>query len=111
MGSCVRAAGLRFVEAGIVHPADQPAFLAAALRARQRRDAAWPEVLFIIVGLFGAWFLTVEQLGGLSSATWHAIWTLFLRDVSRLRLNLLATNADTVAGMGFLGVAHVWPRC
>ena len=36
-----------------------------------------------------------------------AIWTLFLWDVSRLRLNLLATHTDMAAGLGFLGVAHV----
>jgi hypothetical protein len=35
------------------------------------------------------------------------IWTLFLWDVSRLRLNLMATHADKAAGLGFLGVAHV----
>ena len=36
-----------------------------------------------------------------------AIWTLFLWDVSRLRLNLIATHTDMAAGLGFLGVAHV----
>ncbi|WP_448188956.1 hypothetical protein [Azospirillum sp. sgz301742] len=35
------------------------------------------------------------------------IWTLFLREVSQLRLNLLATHTDMAAGLGFLGVAHV----
>lgn len=35
------------------------------------------------------------------------IWTLFLWDVSRLRLNLLATHTDMAAGLGFLGIAHV----
>ncbi len=35
------------------------------------------------------------------------IWTLFLWEVSRLRLNLLATHTDLSAGLGFLGVAHV----
>jgi hypothetical protein len=35
------------------------------------------------------------------------IWTLFLRDVARLRLNLVATHSDRAAGLGFLGVAHV----
>jgi hypothetical protein len=143
VGSRIRAAGLRFVEAGMVYQADYPAFLAATANARRRRDAALPEVLFIVAALVGAWFLTIEQLGGLSTVTWHtvwthaglrptpagiwyifvaiplvqffllrwlwrlAIWTLFLRDMSRLRLNLLATDSDTAAGLGFLGVAHV----
>jgi hypothetical protein len=35
------------------------------------------------------------------------IWTLFLWEVSRLRLNLLATHTDLAAGLGFLGIAHV----
>ena len=35
------------------------------------------------------------------------IWTLFLRDVSRLRLNLFGTHSDLAAGLGFLGAAHV----
>lgn len=143
VGPRVLAAGLRFVQGGIVQPEDHPAFLAAAARARQRRDAVLPEVLFLLVALVGAWFLTIEELGGLGTTTWHAvitpvghrvspagswyqfvaiplvqfflfrwlwrlaIWTLFLWDVSRLRLNLLATHTDMAAGLGFLGVAHV----
>ena len=35
------------------------------------------------------------------------IWTLFLWDVSRLRLDLFATHSDRAAGLGFLGTAHV----
>jgi hypothetical protein len=35
------------------------------------------------------------------------IWTLFLWEVSRLHLNLLATHTDMAAGLGFLGIAHV----
>jgi hypothetical protein len=35
------------------------------------------------------------------------IWTLFLWDVSRMRLNLVATHTDMAGGLGFLGVAHV----
>ncbi|MGH7153842.1 MAG: hypothetical protein ACREF3_07915, partial [Acetobacteraceae bacterium] len=143
VGPRMLAAGLRFVQGGIVQSEDRPAFLAAAARARQRRDAVLPEVLFLLVALLGAWFLTVEELGGLRTTTWHAvitpvrlrispagawyqfvaiplvqfflfrwlwrlaIWTLFLWDVSRLRLNLLATHTDMAAGLGFLGVAHV----
>jgi hypothetical protein len=39
---------------------------------------------------------------------WHwLIWGLFLREVSRLRLNLLPTHTDLSAGLGFLGTAHV----
>lgn len=143
VGPRLRAAGLRFVEAGIVSADDHESFIAAAARARHRRDAILPEILFLILAGFGAWFLTIEQLGGVSVPTWHmlstdtgphlmpaglwynfvaiplvqffllrwiwrlVIWTLFLRDVSQLRLNLLPTHADTAGGLGFLGIAHL----
>ena len=35
------------------------------------------------------------------------IWTLFLRDLSRLPLNLVATHPDRAGGLGFLGGAHI----
>lgn len=35
------------------------------------------------------------------------IWTLFLRAMSRLNLNLVATHPDRAAGLGFLGNAHL----
>jgi hypothetical protein len=35
------------------------------------------------------------------------IWTLFLRDLSRLPLRLVATHPDRAGGLGFLGGAHV----
>ena len=35
------------------------------------------------------------------------IWALFLRDMSRLNLNLVATHPDRAAGLGFLGNAHI----
>ena len=141
-GPRILGAGLRFVQSGIVRAEDHPAFLAAAVRARRRRDAALPELIFLGFALFGAWFFTVEQLGGLGTMAWHTIWTehglrlslagfwyhavaiplvqffllrwlwrliiwsLFLWDMSRLRLNLIATHADMAGGLGFLGVAH-----
>lgn len=33
-------------------------------------------------------------------------WTLFLRDVSRMNLELVPTHADEAGGLGFLGTAH-----
>lgn len=143
VGSRVRSAELRFIEGGIVGPNDHPALLTAISRARRRRDAALPEVLFLVIALFGAWFGTVEQLGGMGAASWHSIttddgthllpagiwyyfiaiplvqffllrwlwrliiWTLFLRDMSKLQLRLLPTHADRSGGLGFLGTAHV----
>jgi hypothetical protein len=58
VGPRILAAGLRFIQSDIVQPADHPAFHAAALHARSRRDAALPEILFLVAALLGAWFLT-----------------------------------------------------
>jgi hypothetical protein len=143
VGPRILGAARRFVQGGLVPESDHAAFMEAANRARRRRDAAVPEIVFIVAALFGAWFLTVEQLGGLSTSTWHSvltpdgsrliaagvwynfvaiplvqfflfrwlwrlvIWTLFLRDVAHLRLDLVATHSDASAGLGFLGFAHV----
>ena len=48
VGPRIRAAGLRFIQSEMVPAEDYPAFHAAALRARSRRDAALPEMLFLI---------------------------------------------------------------
>jgi hypothetical protein len=74
VGPRILAAGLRFVLSDIVRAADYEAFEAAARRARRRRDAVLPELIFLIVALAGAWFLTIEQLGGLDTATWNSVW-------------------------------------
>ena len=59
----------------------------------------------------GFWYNFVAtplvQFFGLRWVWRVVIWTLFLWEVSRLRLNLLATHTDMAAGLGFLGVAHV----
>jgi hypothetical protein len=75
VGPRILAVGLRFIQSDIVQPADHPAFHAAALRARSRRDAALPEILFLVAALLGAWFLTIEQLGGVGTATWYTMST------------------------------------
>jgi hypothetical protein len=143
VGPRLHGAGLRFLHGGLVHRESAPDFTRAVARVRRRREAALPEIAFALVALFGAWFLTLEQLSGLGTASreltwgnrgpqmlpaglWYhlvvapliqffvfrwvwrwAIWTLFLWDMSRLRLNVLPTHADMAAGLGFLGVAHV----
>lgn len=75
VGPRMLGAGRRFVESGLVRPADIPTFIAAAERIRRRRDAVLPEAVFAIAALVGAWFITIEQLGGLDARTWHAVWT------------------------------------
>jgi hypothetical protein len=143
VGPRMRAAGLRFIHAGIIRQESHSGFAAAAARVQRRREAYLPEVAFLIIAMFGAWFVSIERLTGLDTMTWHAIWvngefylspagwwynfvaipltqffvfrwiwrlviwTLFLWDVTRLRLNLLATHTDMAAGLGFLGIAHV----
>lgn len=73
VGPRICSAERRFAQGGIVQPSDHPTLLAAISRARRRRDAAFPEVLFLAIALFGAWFFTVEQLGGVGETTWHSI--------------------------------------
>ena len=143
VGPRMRAAGHRFIHSGIIRPESHSGFAAAAARVQRRREALLPEVIFLVMALFGAWFFSIERLTGLSATTWHTawangafqlspaglwynfvaipltqffalrwvwrlvIWTLFLWDVTRLRLNLLATHTDMAAGLGFLGIAHV----
>ncbi|MBS0559988.1 MAG: hypothetical protein JSR21_08040 [Proteobacteria bacterium] len=142
VGPRIRAAGLRFIEAGIVRPESSSAFSAAVARVQRRREAYLPEAAFLIIAVLGAWFVSLERVAGLESATWHTvwadgqlqsslagfwynfvatplvqffalrwlwrlvIWTLFLWDVSRMRLNILATHTDMAGGLGFLGVAQ-----
>ena len=36
------------------------------------------------------------------------IWTLFLRDVARMNLDLVPTHADQAGGLGFLEIAHMF---
>ena len=143
VGPRIRAAGLRFIHAGISSIGKHPEFAAAVARVQRRREAHLPEAAFLATALLGAWFFSLERLTGLDaddvaynlgqwrvsafpSGFWYnlvaiplmqffvlrwvwrlIIWTLFLWDVSRLHLNLLATHTDMAAGLGFLGVAHV----
>lgn len=66
---------------------------------RMQRSAAdlWYEIVAIPLGIF----FVLRWVWRLS------IWTLFLRDVSRLRLDLQPTHTDMAGGLGFLGQAHV----
>jgi hypothetical protein len=143
VGPQMHNAGLRFLRSGLVGPESSAGFDAAVARVRRRRDAYLPEILFLVVGLLAAWFVSVERMTGLESTSWHTtwvkgefqlslaalwynfvatpllqffvlrwlwrlvIWTLFLWDVSRLRLNLVTTHTDMAGGIGFLGIAHV----
>lgn len=140
-GPRLRAAGLRFLEGGLVRPESHADFDAAVARVRRRRESVWPELIFLVFAAFGAWFLSLERLTGigdreanwagtaaglLPAGLWYQfvvvpliqffvlrwiwrwiIWSLFLRDVSRLKLNLMVTHTDMSAGVGFLGQAHV----
>lgn len=140
-GPRLRAAGLRFIEGGLVRPESHADFHGAVARVRRRRESWSPELIFLVFAAFGAWFLSLEQLTGigdreanwagnaaglLPAGLWYQfvvvpliqffvlrwvwrwiIWSLFLWDVSRLRLDLMVTHTDMSAGIGFLGLAHV----
>ncbi|HEX2940054.1 MAG TPA: hypothetical protein VHO91_03340 [Rhodopila sp.] len=73
VGPQIRQAGLRFVQSNIIRTEDYPAFERAATRARKRRDAFLPEVLFLIAALIGAWSLAIETWGRLDVETWRLV--------------------------------------
>jgi hypothetical protein len=74
VGPRMRAAGLRFIHAGIVRAESHCEFAAAVARVQRRRESYLPEVAFIIVGLVGAWFVSIEGVAGLNTTTWHTTW-------------------------------------
>jgi hypothetical protein len=60
-----------------------------------------------LTGLWYHWIaVPVLQFFALRILWRLVIWTLFLRDVSRLKLNTVATHPDRAGGLGFLGAAH-----
>jgi hypothetical protein len=75
VGPRMHSAATRFVEAGIVQPESLRGFAAAVQRVARRREAWLPEAIFLIVALFGGWLISVEQVAGLASASWHTVWT------------------------------------
>lgn len=145
VGPRLRAAGLQFIRGNFVRPEDYPAVEAAIARVSRRREALMPELIMLVIALFGAWYLTIEATvpGQNASATWSSvtgngggvlsltglwyhfvavpvlqffmyrwvwrllIWTLFLRDMARLNLDLVASHPDRAGGLGFLGAAHL----
>lgn len=70
----LRVAALYFLDADVVARSDRSAFLAAAIRAKRRRDSIWPEILILGIAVLGTWFLTIEQLSGAPIITWHTMW-------------------------------------
>jgi len=63
------------------------------------------------LSLAGAWdhfvAIPILQFFGLRWIWRIAIWTHFLYEISRLKLDLVPTHADQRAGLGFLGNAHI----
>lgn len=74
VGPRLRAAGLRFLEGDIVRPESLPDFAAAVARVVRRREAVLPELVFLIVAFFTAWLVSVEQIAGLGSTSWHTVF-------------------------------------
>lgn len=73
IGPRLRAAGLKFVEDGLVHQKDMPAFEQAVARLARRRESML--VTFVTIGLafFGAWQLTYESASGVAVGGWQSI--------------------------------------
>ncbi len=86
-----------------------------ALNAYGGRTAGWqslmlPEGHAIRISLAALWNYVISvPIVLFLLYRWHwrlLIWTLFLRDVSRLKLELVPTHADQAGGIGFLATAH-----
>ena len=62
------------------------------------------------LSLAGLWYrfvaVPILQFFGLRWLWRLLIWTIFLRDMARLKLRLVATHPDRAGGLGFLGTAH-----
>jgi hypothetical protein len=62
------------------------------------------------LSLTGIWYhwiaVPILQFFALRMLWRLAIWTLFLRDIARLKLNTVATHPDRAGGLAFLGAAH-----
>jgi hypothetical protein len=75
IGPRVTAAGLHFVQAGLVRPEDYPAFDRAIHRLARSRESRWAELVLLGMALVGAWTFTAETVYGSATTSWHAIMT------------------------------------
>ena len=74
VGPRLTAAGLHFVRAGFVRPANYAAFGAAVARVVKRRESGWPELIILGVAFVGARTLTVESWHG-GALGWQVVTT------------------------------------
>jgi len=72
IGPRVTAAGLHFLQAGLVRQEDYPGFEQAIRRLAGWRESLWPELVLLGLALAGAWVLTAETVYGGTAATWQA---------------------------------------
>ena len=72
VGPRLRAAGLQFVEGGMVRPEDHPTFDQAIARAVRWRESVWPELIILAVAVIGSWTFTPETVYGEGLATWRS---------------------------------------
>jgi hypothetical protein len=71
IGPRMTSAGLHFVRAGLVRPADYPAFEQAIRRVVRWRESLWAELVLLGMAGVGAWTLTTESLYGSTTASWQ----------------------------------------
>ena len=72
IGPRVTSAGLHFVRAGLVRPADYPAFEQAIRRVVRWRESLWAELVLLGMAVVGAWTLTAESVYGNATASWQS---------------------------------------
>jgi hypothetical protein len=130
-GELVRAEDLPYVETAIIRATRRrEALWPELVMLGLALIGAWQLSLETWTGdaLAVTWRTTVTEAGTVSSMAglwyyciavpllqffmfrwlWRLIsWTLFLRDMARLNLDLVATHPDRAGGLGFLGGAHL----
>lgn len=107
IGPRITAAGLHFVQAGLIGPDDYPAFERAIARLARRRESRWAELVLLGIALVGAWILTPETVYGPSAASWNAA-TVATEQGSRLCLVGLWYHLVAIPIIQFFWYRWMW---
>ncbi len=107
VGPRITTAGLHFLEAGLVRPADFPKFERAIARLAYWRDAAWVEIALLLLAFVGSWTVSAESVVGAQTTTWQAV-TMAAGESTRLSLTGIWYHAVGVTVIQFLLFRWLW---
>lgn len=107
IGPRVTAAGLHFVQAGLVTPKDYPAFEQAIRRLARWRESVGAELVLAGLAVIGAWTFTAETVYGGATASWQTA-TIATGDGTRLSLVGLWYHVVAVPIVQFFWYRWLW---